>query len=88
MIFVRGANFGSLLSLTPPASWEDRRLAEWYESFFDGLATGVWRTLVPAEASDAQAAFLVGQLGGGSDGARRLLDEVGAGRCRITARRT
>jgi len=49
-------------------------LAEWYESFFDGLAHDVWRALVPAAASDAEAAFLVGQVCGGDQGVRRLLD--------------
>jgi len=49
-------------------------LAEWYESFFDGLANDVWRALVPAAASDAEAAFLVGQVCGVGQGPRRLLD--------------
>jgi len=60
-------------------------LAEWYESFFDGLAMDVWRALVPAEASDDEAAFLVGQLCGGGEGARRLLD-VPCGDGRIALR--
>lgn len=49
-------------------------MPEWYESFFDALANDVWRALVPAEASDAEAAFLVRQLCTPVPGARRLLD--------------
>ena len=49
-------------------------MPEWYESFFDGLANDVWRALVPAEASAAEAAFLARQLGLPDHGGRRLLD--------------
>ncbi|MGH9280071.1 MAG: class I SAM-dependent methyltransferase [Acidimicrobiales bacterium] len=56
-------------------------MSEWYESFFDALANDVWRALMPAEASDAEAAFLVRQLCQGDDRPRRLLDvPCGAGR--------
>lgn len=49
-------------------------MPEWYESFFDALANDVWRALVPAEASEAEAAFLVRQLCTHVPGGRRLLD--------------
>ncbi len=49
-------------------------MPEWYESFFDALASDVWRALVPAEVSDAEAAFLVRQLGVPDRGVSRLLD--------------
>jgi len=47
---------------------------EWYETFFDGLANDVWRALVPADASDAEAAFLARHLCPPDSGACRLLD--------------
>lgn len=49
-------------------------MPEWYESFFDALANDVWRALVPAEASEVEAAFLARQLGLPDGGGRRLLD--------------
>ncbi|MCA1692292.1 MAG: class I SAM-dependent methyltransferase [Actinobacteria bacterium] len=49
-------------------------MPEWYESFFDALANDVWRALMPAEASDAEAAFLVRQLCASDEGTRLLLD--------------
>lgn len=49
-------------------------MPEWYESFFDALANDVWRALVPAEASEAESAFLVRQLCTPAQAARRLLD--------------
>jgi predicted TPR repeat methyltransferase len=47
-------------------------LPEWYETFFDALAMDVWRALVPAEASDAEARFLSDTLA--PEGPARLLD--------------
>lgn len=49
-------------------------MSEWYETFFDALAFDVWRALVPSEATDAEAAFLLRHLGGDGQGRRRLLD--------------
>jgi len=49
-------------------------VGEWYESFFDALANDVWRALVPPEASDAEAAFLVAKLCAPDEGRQRLLD--------------
>jgi len=49
-------------------------LAEWYETFFDALANDVWRALVPAEASDAEAAFLTATLCPAGVGELHLLD--------------
>lgn len=64
-------------------------MSEWYETFFDGLANDVWRALVPAEASDAEAAFVERRLCDRGQTPRRLLDApCGDGRLalRIAAR--
>lgn len=34
-------------------------MSEWYETFFDALANDVWRVLIPDDASEAEADFLV-----------------------------
>lgn len=49
-------------------------MAEWFESFFDALAHDVWRALVPAAQSDAEAQFLADALALEPDFPARLLD--------------
>jgi SAM-dependent methyltransferase len=49
-------------------------VAEWYETFFDGLAFDVWRGLVPPEMTQAETAFLLRHLGPAERGQCRLLD--------------
>ncbi len=49
-------------------------MSEWYETFFDALAFDVWRTLVPGESTDDEAAFLLREVCGAEGGRRRLLD--------------
>jgi SAM-dependent methyltransferase len=59
-------------------------MTDWYDTFFDALAHGVWDALVPADASDREAEWLATRLGL-ADGRRTLLD-VPAGRGRLATR--
>lgn len=59
-------------------------MAEWYESFFDALAIDVWRALMPPEAFDTEAAFLVRTLCPPDRGALDLLDVPCGYRCLAT----
>jgi SAM-dependent methyltransferase len=58
---------------------------DWYDTFFDALAHDVWDALVPADASDQEAAWIARALGLDDDDPRTLLD-VPSGRGRLAAR--
>jgi SAM-dependent methyltransferase len=60
-------------------------LTEWYDTFFDALAHDVWDGLVPDEASDLEADWLVGALDLHDDRLARVLD-VPSGRGRHARR--
>jgi SAM-dependent methyltransferase len=58
-------------------------VAEWYETFFDGLAFDVWHQLVPAQMSDAETQFLLRHLCPG-DGSRCRFLDIPCGEGRLT----
>ena len=60
-------------------------MTDWYDTFFDALAHDVWDALVPAEASDLEADWLVRTLHLDDDHPRTLLD-VPSGRGRLAIR--
>lgn len=60
-------------------------MTDWFDTFFDALAHDVWDALVPADASDAEADWLVHRLDLDDTRPRTLLD-VPSGRGRLATR--